>query len=297
MGFEVGEIFHIVHTCADVRAVDPWYRRTLGAVEAAPMTYLDIERRWAVFVNVAGVVLEPMSVDPLDQGARPTPIQRFVANFGYRWHSLAYYVDGLPALFNRLSEAGVRMFKTGGGAITEEHLPATSGAIWTHPRDTFGLIEFAGVRPTRHQQPEPFEGEGSTTTASSLGIRGLACVTYVPRDLDAARHLYETVLGATVVGERHWDWYGTDSIYLQFGKSTVVELARPFTDQSRAAADLDNGGDVLHAVTFAVDNVGVIARHLSTNGINVEQHGGDLVVSPADTFGAVFRFTERPPKD
>jgi catechol 2,3-dioxygenase-like lactoylglutathione lyase family enzyme len=183
-----------------------------------------------------------------------------------------------------------------GGSFGDQPLPAKAGAIWTHPRDTFGLIEFAGVRPVRHQQPPPSSGDSeSTPRASQLGIRGLTCVTSVPRDLDAARHFYETVLGGTVIGKRHWEWYGTDSIYVKLGRSTVAELARQFLDRSPAAADLKGGGDRLHAVTFAVDDVGAIARHLSSGGIRTMQNAGDLMIDPADSFGATLRFTEQFP--
>ena len=175
MSFEIGDIFHIVHTCPDVDAASAWYGQHLGGVEASPKTYLDIEKRWAVFVDIGGIVLEPMSVLPLEEGQRPTPMQRFKQNFGNRWHSLAYYVDGLAELHARLLDAGVRMFKTGGGPIPEGPLAANAGAIWTHPRDTFGLIEFAGVQPVRHAKG------GSPSPAEELGILGLACITLLPR--------------------------------------------------------------------------------------------------------------------
>jgi len=289
MGFEIGEIFHIVHTCADVGAAAPWYKQHLGGIEAAPKTYLDIERRWAMFVDIAGVVIEPMSVDPLMEGQKLTPIQRFVQNFGYRWHSLGYYVDGLPDLHERLRSAGVRMFKTGGGPVPEGPLAENAGAIWTHPRDTFGLIEFSGVHPVRHArgaEPSP---------AEQLGIRGLACITLLPRDVNAARHLYEDVLGGTMIGERHWEWYGTDILYVRLNPSTVIELAHPISEQSRAAADMQSGGDVLHAVTFAVDAVDRLAAQLNRGGVQTSGDGADLVIDPASAAGATLRFTQQPP--
>jgi catechol 2,3-dioxygenase-like lactoylglutathione lyase family enzyme len=291
MSFEIGDIFHIVHTCPDVNDAEPWYRTRLGAAEASPKTYLDIERRWAVFMDLAGVVIEPMSVDPLKEGERPTPIQRFVGNFGYRWHSLAYYVDGLPGLHARLRDAGVRMFKTGGGPVGEGSLPPNAGAVWTHPRDTFGLIEFAGVKPVRHQIPEAAD---NAVSARGLGIRGLASITIVPRDMPAARRLYEDVLGGTVIGDRHWDWYGTDSVYVKLGRSTVVEIAHPFSDSSPASADFSSGGDVLHAVTLAVDDLDILAGHLTDGGVQIAREGHDLYIQPGSAFGAMLRFTERP---
>lgn len=288
MGFEIGDIFHIVHTCPDVDAATSWYQRNLGGVEASPKTYLDIERRWAVFVDLGGVVLEPMAVVPLEEGQRPTPMQRFAQTFGYRWHSLAYYVDGLPELHARLQAAGVRMFKTGGGAVPEGPLAHDAGAIWTHPRDTFGLIEFAGVHPPRHAK-----GDGPSP-AERLGIRGLACISLLPRDPSAARRLYEDVLGGTVVGERHWEWYGTDSLYVRLGKGAVVELAHPIGDGGRAAADMASGGDVLHAVTLLVDRVDRLATHLEGEGVKISRNGPDLVIDAVDATGALLRFTEQP---
>jgi catechol 2,3-dioxygenase-like lactoylglutathione lyase family enzyme len=288
VGFEIGDIFHIVHTCPDVDAATAWYQRHLGGIEASPKTYLDIEKRWAVFVDLGGIVLEPMSVLPLDEGQRPTPMQRFAQNFGYRWHSLACYVDGLPDLYARLRAAGVRMFKTGGGPVADGPLSPDAGAVWTHPRDTFGLIEFAGVHPLRHERG------GDPTPAEQLGIRGLACITLLPRDISAAHSLYEDVLGGVIVGERRWEWYGTESIFLRLGRSAVVELAQPIGDGGRAAADMASGGDVLHAVTLRVESVDRLAEHLAASGVNVARNGPDLVIDAEAATGALLRFTEQP---
>ena len=97
-----------------------------------------------------------------------------------------------------------------------------------------------------------------------------------------------------MVGERHWEWYGTDSIFVKLGKSAVVEIAQPIDQGGRAAADMAGGGDVLHAVTLRVSDVGRLEQHLAAGGVKSARNGPDLVVDAADAQGALIRFTEHP---
>jgi hypothetical protein len=88
-------------------------------------------------------VIEPSKV-PEDQQA---PLPRFRNRFGQHFHSLAWYVD-VPdqrPLFDRLRAAGVRIAKPGGGMFDDGDDVVIGNTIFTHPKDTFGQIQFEGL--------------------------------------------------------------------------------------------------------------------------------------------------------
>ena len=88
-------------------------------------------------------VIEP-SKEPEDQQA---PLPKFRGRFGQHFHSLAWYVDepDLTPLFNRLRMNGVRIAKPGGGMFPDGDDVDPGNTIFTHPKDTFGQIEFVGL--------------------------------------------------------------------------------------------------------------------------------------------------------
>jgi len=74
----------------------------------------------------------------------------------------------------------------------------------------------------------------------------------------------------------------------------VVALYTPTSPSSRAGRDLEAHGDILHAVTFRVADLGRAEAHLRDHGVAIAERDADTIVAdPADTFGAVMGFTVR----
>jgi hypothetical protein len=72
-------------------------------------------------------------------------------------------------------------------------------------------------------------------------------------------------------------------------------VAEPLDGSSRAGADLERCGEIVHAVTFEVLDAGAAAAHLSALGLRVERPAdGQVTVDPDDTLGVLFRFSETP---
>ena len=84
---------------------------------------------------------------------------------------------------------------------------------------------------------------------------------------------------------------GTDSSYVQVG-DTVVELATPTTDGSLAAADMAANGEIFHAATFRVRDLGQAEKYLQSKGIEpLASDETTLLTRPETTHGVPFRWT------
>ncbi len=73
--------------------------------------------------------------------------------------------------------------------------------IFTHPKDTFGQLEFEGKSEHWRGMDPRFQPGWSVEPwrDGPLGIKGLSHMTTVVRDLAKARHFYTTALEGTVL--------------------------------------------------------------------------------------------------
>lgn len=288
--FEIGRFYHAIHMVSDLDRADDWYDRVF-AVERFYKGHLPVEKRDASLVVIADFVMEPMMSSRLP-GAQETPVGRFYARFGQHLHSLAWYVEDLPALYARLRSAGVRVTGPGGGGMESGAFP---GSLYTHPRDSHGAIEFVEAETVGGLEDPRFRPGFSTSFWSDghpLGVERAAYLTVVVRDLEPAVAFYADVLGGEVV-RRGRGADATDSVFVRVGEDSVIELARPDDERCRAGRDLARNGEILHSVTFKVRDLDAAREHLEQHGVRVaERQSGDLVLDPDDCFGAVLRLTE-----
>ena len=85
-----------------------------------------------------------------------------------------------------------------------------------------------------------------------------------------------------------------DSVFVLVGTDSVVELARPTTDDSRLARDLADNGELPHACTFTVRDLELAERHIEKVGVRIADRAGEAItLDPDDCYGAVYTFTER----
>ncbi len=167
--------------------------------------------------------------------------------------------------------------------------------FFTHPKDTFGQLEFMslldGVRE-RDPRLRPGWSPSWWRDQQPLGIDRVSHYTTIVRDLDRARDLYVNGLGARVLAEAvSRDGEG---VFVLVGTDSVVELARPTTDDSRLARDLADNGELPHACTFRVRDLEQAERHVEKVGVRIADRGGDAItLDPDDCYGAVYAFTER----
>ena len=291
----VREFFHLIHVVDDLDQVDEWYDALFSPQRFMPKSYADLEKRWASLSMIGDFmieVIEPSSV-PEDQGA---PLPRFRNRFGQHFHSLAWYVDepDVKTLFDSLRASGVRIAKPGGGLFGDDDVdPGLT--IFTHPKDTFGQLEFVGLGELwRKFDPRFAPGWSSAWWRDEhpLGIERVSHFTTVVSDLDRARSLYHDALGGRVIHEA--TSADAESAFVFVPTESVVELARPTDSTSRLAHDLAANGELPHAVTFRVRDLDASERHVEKVGVAIADRSGDsFTLDPADCFQAVYSFTDR----
>jgi hypothetical protein len=291
----IREFFHLIHVVDDMDEVDAWYDALFSTQCFQPKGFADLEKRWASLSMIGDFmieVIEPSSVP--EHGQAPLP--KFRNRFGQHFHSLAWYVDepDLVPLFKRLRQQGVRIAQPGGGLFPEGDDFDPGNTIFTHPKDTFGQIEFVGLNELwRGHDPRFTPGWSGAWWRDEhpLGIERVSHFTTIATDLERARALYADGFEGRVI---HEDTSAdAESLFVFVGNETVVELARPTRSDSRLAQDLAENGELPHAVTFAVRDLDAAERHVEKVGVGIVDRSGDaFTLDPADCFQAVYAFTD-----
>jgi catechol 2,3-dioxygenase-like lactoylglutathione lyase family enzyme len=286
--FEIGKLFHLTHVVSDLDAVDRWYDDVFS-VTRFYKGYEELAGRDASLIALADLVLEPMT-PARDRELKNLSVKRFHDRFGEHFHSIAWYVDDVTALSERLAEHGLRQFNLVGREVTPPH---SATAIWTHPKQTFGQLEFA--LPGDFIGDPRFDADWSAEPwrEHPLGIERTSHVGVVVRDLDAATRLYCDVLGGTL--------FHTDEVperarraYVAIGEDSVVELALPLDPTSREGRDLDHNGEGIHSLVFRTADLDRASAFLVDQGLTPERDDDDTVVlGPDQAFGMVVGFTRR----
>jgi hypothetical protein len=291
----IREFFHLIHVVDDQDEADAWYDEVFKPQRFIQKNWSDVERRWASLAMIGDFMIEVIEPgpEPQDQAA---PLGRFRTRFGQHFHSLAWYVDApdLRALFDELRTHGVRIAKPGGGIFPDGDLDP-GPTIFTHPKDTFGQLEFVALDDFWRGHDPRF---GAAWTPSfwrddhPLGIERVAHFTTVVADVEKARALFEGPIGGRLL---HAEESATaESAFVAVASDSIVELARPTTAGSRLAADLAGAGELPHACTFKVVDLEAAERHVEGVGVSVaDRSGNGFTLEPADCFGAVYAFTSR----
>ena len=290
----IREFFHLIHIVNDEDQVDAFYDELFAPQRFRTKHWFDTEKRWASLSMVSDLMLEVIEPSG-EESDRQAPLSKFRNRFGQRFHSLAWYVDvsDVRPLFERLRDRGVRVAKPGGGMFPAGDIDP-GNTLFTHPKDTFGQLEFEGKRG--HWLGEDPRFQPGWTAApwldGPLGIERLSHLTTVVHDVDRARGFYRDALDGTVFHEESSP--EARRAFVLVGTDTVVELAQPLSEGSRLAADLAANGELPHSATFLVRDLGAVERHAEKLGVRLVDRATDTVtLEPADCFGAVWSFTER----
>ncbi|GAA3932293.1 3-hydroxyisobutyryl-CoA hydrolase [Microbacterium soli] len=299
--FQIGMNLHFIHITEDLDEVSAWYQDVFGGhatwAASPEFPYLEVEARNADLIVIGNTIVEPMAPAKQVDGWADKPVGRFLKKFGSRWQTMSWYVDDVQGVYRRIADSGVRFFMLGG-----EHGDDGLGdnnCFFTHPKDTFGGLEFASYaseNPRRGYAGDPrflphFD-QSRWATHHPLGIERLAYQTVVVDDLDRAVQFYVEVLGGEVVFESRSDLTGTRNKMIRLGTDSIVEIAEPFDPTSLAGKDLARNGVFFHALTWKVTDLDKAAAHLTSKGVRILDGDDELLIAdPATTHGAVHRFT------
>jgi len=296
MAIQVGEMFHVIHMYDELGPLDEWYDKIFAVKRSMHGNYSEVEKRDASLAFIADFCMEPMAPSYRVEGAEEMPVGRFHRRFGNRLHSVAWYIDGgFGELFGRLKDGGVRLFTDGGGAATSaDNLVA---AAFTHPRDTGCQWELMPRREGMNIGTEAIAGfdERFWPDEHPLGIVPRAWhITMAVGDLERGKSRYTEFLDGKLLHEEENAASQTRSAFIAVGTTTVIEVATPLNSDSLLAKDLEQNGDIIHSVTWGVQDVTKAAQFLRANGVGVEERTADTyLMNPDDTFGAVMYVSQR----
>lgn len=284
----IGRLFHIIHMTGDIASLEAWYDEVFSVGVFLPHNYLELDKRDASLVLLGDTVIEPLAPAFAVAGWEAMPLGRFYQRFGSHWHSIAWYADDVGEIWQRCTDAGVRVL-AGGGRHADTR-PDPDDIIMTHPKDTLTQLQFVGPNKRVHEldprlKPDWEIGDHPITTP------GLAYTTVLTRDRERAEKIYADVLGGTVLHKGSSALTGTDDTYVLLG-DTVVQLSTPNTDGTIAAADLAANNEIHHAAAFRVADLDATAQYLESTGITtVTRDDHTLLTDPATTHGVPFRWT------
>ena len=287
--FKIGKIFHLTHVVKDLAACDRWYDE-IFAVNRFYHGYEKLAAREASLVLIGDLVMEPVMLAKVPDAER-TPIGKFLARFGEHFHSIAWYVDNVGAMAADLTQRNLRLYDVTGKVVKP---PLRAEAIWTHPKETHALLEFA---VSGNYIADPRLQPGWTTAPwrehHPLGIDRTSHITVLFGDLKAAKTLYVDLLGGKLLHEAETPGRKR-SAFIEVGEDTVVEAAQPLSATSPEGRDLEANGEGVHAVTFKTLNLKCASEFLKSKGQRIEAESADtLVLNTSDTFGMVVSFTDR----
>ncbi len=286
--FRIGKLFHLTHVVSDLDAADRWYDEVFS-VWRFYRAYMKAAVREASLMAIGDLVMEPMQLARVP-GAENSPIGKFYARFGQRFHSIAWYVDSIEEAFSRLTRHHIRLYDLVGRVVRD---PRGITAIWTHPKDTHALLEFAlvekfSIDPRFH----PGWSSAFWREGHPLGIERASHITVLVRDLKDARILYQDILGGKLFYEREVTGKKR-SAFFAVGEDTVIEAAQPLSEDSPEGRGLEQAGEGIYALTFKVQDLKRAEGFLKEKKQSPKWQGPDtLTLGPQDAFGMVVSFSQ-----
>ena len=286
--FKIGKLFHLTQVVDDLERVDRWYDDVFS-VERFYNGYEELAGRNASLIAIGDVILEPMTPAKVEPLKNPS-VKRFHDRFGQHLHSIAWYVDDVQAISSRLDDAGLRLFNIVGKQVKPPHKAA---AIWTHPRETPGQLEFA-VYGDYLADPRMKPGWSNERWRSHpLGIERASSIGIAVSDLAKAKRLYCDVLDGTLLLEETIPGRKR-SVFVAIGEDSVVELAEPLSPDSIEGRELARNGEGIYSLILRTNNLARARDYLRSKGQRPDAEGTDTMVLDANqAFGMRLGFTQR----
>ena len=300
----IGDLYHVIHAGHELAPLDEWYDTVFSPRRGIlDDDYFAPQNRQASLVAIGDCIVEAMAPRRDTLGWEATPLGKFNARFGQHWHSIAFYVDDVGPVWDRLTDHGVRVVRGGRPEDGADGRPGEFTPVYTHPRDTVTQLEFMRRRPRVVAADFAVSGELDPRylpgwagdwwrTNHPLGLERLAYISVVTADAEKARRVFVDVLGGTPLLESHSTLTETSDLYVALGSQTVLQISVPDDARSLAGSDLAANGETLHAVAFTVVDLDAAEAYLRRRGLVIlDRDTETLLVDPATSFGAPYRFT------
>ncbi len=268
---------------------DQWYDEVF-AVTRYYRGYEKLAGRDASLIAIGEVIMEPM-MPARAANLQNQSVKKFHDRFGQHFHSIAWYVDNVQEISAQLERHGLRLFNIVGKQVKAGE---ESFAVWTHPKDTHGQLEFAAVgKYSIDPRFQPAWSSRFWREQHPLGIERASHITVLVRDLPSAKRLYCDVLSGKLIHEEESP-ARKRSAFVAVGQDTVVELAQPLSQSSPEGHEMEINGEGIYSVTFATRDLARAGEFLRSKQLRPEPDGADSVVlDKKQAFGMVVGFTQR----
>jgi extradiol dioxygenase family protein len=287
--FKIGKLFHLTHVVSDLAAVDQWYDEVFS-VTRYYRGYEKLAGRDASLIAIGEVIMEPMMPARV-ANLQNQSVKKFHDRFGQHFHSIAWYVDNVQEISAQLDRNGLRLFNIVGKQVKPGE---ESFAIWTHPKDTHGQLEFAAIgKYTIDPRLQPAWSHSFWAQQHPLGLERASHITVVVRDLPSAKRLYCDILAGKLIHEEETAGRKR-SAFVAVGEDTVVELAQPLSQTSAEGREMEANGEGIYSVTFTTRDLARATAFLKSKQLRPEPDGPESIVLGKDqAFGTVMGFTQR----
>ena len=280
----IGRLYHVIHIVDDLDVAQSFYGSVFPLETYTDHEWSDYDKRLAsLSILTENFVIELIQPSHAEEDL-DVSLPKFAHRFGSRLHSMAWFSDDVSGLAERFEAAGIRVL--GGGY----------GTIFTHPKDTFGQLQFQ-TGPPEVAVPDPRLEPGWTLSTASiehpLGLVRASHVTTMVSNLDAAVKLYRGPLDGQLLHERVDD--DARHAFFLVGTDTVVDLAEPVRAGTALRDDLERNGQLPHSCTFLVRDLDVARRHLADVDVpTVHVDESTVLIDPTVSLGARIELTDEP---
>jgi catechol 2,3-dioxygenase-like lactoylglutathione lyase family enzyme len=284
--FEVQKLFHLTQVVEDLDEADRWYNRLFSPCRFYRGYMKEAFRTASMLAIGDAAVIEPVQVAD-EPGGAESPLGRFKARFGPRLHSVAWYVDDLENAVESLRSHGVRLVDVSGRPIENRQQAAQVKYVWTHPKDSFGSLEFARLNRDFTTDPRAQAHWSSSFWRDHhpLGICGPLRITITTRDVAAAARFYADVLRAEEV-EAPYPQLGGRAF--RVGSDTIIDLL------DAAHADVGSFGEGIFGMSFEIQDIEKASGFLTDKGLPVRRVDGRRVqLAPEHALGVAVGLHQR----
>ena len=284
----IGKLFHLTPLVDDLGHAEYFFNSVFSPL-CMMRNYSEHWHRHAAIYIIAETSIEPMHCLGPEPGHEATSWFRYAEKYGPRVHNMAFYVDDLDDLGQRLEAAGVRVTDADSG-----------NTLFCHPKDTPGMLEFHPDHGLWQGRDPRFRAEWKAFRDAfwgqhhPLGVLRVSHITVVVDDLPGAEKFYVDVLDAVPLPDQDATVAAGIARYVVVGEDTIVELLAPGDADSVHARDLARVGPSVTGVTFTVRDLERAATALDHHQeflATIAEH--EIVFDVAKTWGCEYRLTDR----
>lgn len=299
-GFRVMRVFHPTIQVPDLKQAEQWFQRVFGRSSASLATILpstpQYPTEYSTFTAVRDVLLD--SIDPKLHFINGH--QRYPAVQSPRLKGLGWYVDGMEGLYHALRRHGIRSLDLA-DKVSEGDQPPISpgGGVVTYfvaPDDAGLQYQFFREGPfPLDPRMSPGWTLGPVEASDPLGVERSSHHTILTHRPERALRFAVHTLGGRIVHSGRNERIGANS--------TVVALAGEFFEYAVpdpgtfAHDDLASQAprDSYYGVTWKVEDLERVARHLASVGVEIRDRDADTMVTrPQTSLGIAWGFTTAP---